>query len=69
MLTTGANWAGPIGTFRLIVDKGSEKNLVSFCGTGVAKTGPTTFELTYKDFVPDRDLDILFIQRWSVDGQ
>ena len=61
VLTTGANWAGPIRTFRLIVDKGSTDNLVSFCGEGVEKTGPTTFELTYEDFWPERDLDVLFI--------
>lgn len=60
VLTTGANWAGPIGHFRLIVDKGTTDNLVSYCGTGVTKTGPTTFELTAEDFWPERDLDILF---------
>ncbi len=32
ILKTGGNWAGPIGTFRLVVDKGSADNLVSFCG-------------------------------------
>ncbi|GAB4363312.1 MAG: DUF4424 domain-containing protein [Oricola sp.] len=61
VLTTGANWAGFIRHFRLIVDKGSEKNLVSFCGEGVEKTGPTTFEMEKTEFWPERDLDILFI--------
>lgn len=61
VLTTGANWAGAIGTFRLIVDKGSPENFVSFCGRGVEKTGPTTFELTYRDFWPERDLEVLFV--------
>jgi hypothetical protein len=61
VLTTGANWAGPIKRFRLIVDKGSTDNLVSFCGTGVTKTGPTTFEMVRDDFWPERDLDVLFI--------
>lgn len=61
ILGTGRNWAGPIGTFHLTVDKGAVENLVSFCGRGVTKTGPTRFELTYKDFVPERDLDVLFL--------
>ena len=61
ILTTGANWAGPIGTFHLTVDKGSPGNLVAFCGTGVKKTGPTQFEMTLTDFVPQRDLDVLFM--------
>ena len=61
VLSTGANWLGPIGTFRLIVDKGSTDNLVSFCGEGVTKTGPTTFEMDLDGFVPERDLDVLFI--------
>ena len=61
ILTTGANWAGPIKKFKLIVDKGQPDNFVSFCGTGVKKTGPTTFEMTATDFLPERDLDILLL--------
>lgn len=61
VLTTGGNWAGSIKHFRLIVDKGSEKNLVSFCGEGVKKIGPTTFEMEKSEFWPQRDLDILFV--------
>ncbi|MBN8553309.1 MAG: DUF4424 family protein [Caulobacterales bacterium] len=45
VLTTGANWAGPIREFRLVVDKGSQENLVSFCGTGVRRISPTQFEV------------------------
>jgi hypothetical protein len=61
VLTTGANWLGPIGKFTLIVDKGEPDNYVSFCGTGVKKTGPTTFEMTATDFSPEKDLDILLL--------
>lgn len=62
VLTTGGNWAlGNIGKFHLTVDKGDAKNLVSFCGTGVKKTGPTTFELTAEQFYPEKDLDILIL--------
>ena len=61
ILTTGNNWAGPIGSFSLTVDKGDTRNVVSFCGEGVTKTGPTTFEMTKTDFYPERDLDILLL--------
>lgn len=61
ILTTGANWAGPIGKFKLTVDKGSEKNYVSFCGDNVRKVGPTTFEMTATDFYPEKDLHILLV--------
>ena len=59
ILVTGRNWYRRIGTFHLTVDKASTNNLVSFCGEGVVKTGPTTFELTVKDFYPEKDLDVL----------
>ena len=42
ILTTANNWRGPIGKFRLTIDKGAPDNLVSFCGENVRKTGPTT---------------------------
>jgi len=59
ILTTANNWSGPIGKFRLTVDKGDPQALVSFCGTGVTKVSPTRFEMTATDFMPDKDLDIL----------
>ena len=61
ILTTGANWAGPIKSFRLVVDKGYPDNIVSFCGDGVRKTSPTTFEMTKTDFTPARNLSILIL--------
>jgi hypothetical protein len=68
ILTTGGNWGGgSIGTFRLVVDKGSPDNLVSFCGEGVRKIGPTTFEMVQTDFWPYRELEILILERQSAD--
>ncbi|MBU1307723.1 MAG: DUF4424 domain-containing protein [Alphaproteobacteria bacterium] len=62
ILTTGGNWAGNgIENFRLVVDKGDPKNLLSFCGTDVKKIGPTTFEMVQKDFWPEKELDILIL--------
>ncbi|KQZ81459.1 hypothetical protein ASD64_10500 [Mesorhizobium sp. Root157] len=69
VLTTGGNWAlGSIGTFRLTIDKGDAKSIVSFCGTGVKKVGPTTFQMEAKDFYPERDIEILFLDTWSDEG-
>ncbi|TDP47070.1 DUF4424 family protein [Zavarzinia compransoris] len=65
VLSSGANWAGPIGRFRLTVDKVRPDAIVSFCGTGVKKTSPTTFTLDYRDFEPAEDLAILFIQAFE----
>jgi hypothetical protein len=62
--STGANWGGPIGKFHLTIDKGNEKNLVSFCWDGkVKKTGPTTFEMEATDWFPpwNRELEILIL--------
>lgn len=62
ILTTGANWNGPIGEFRLTIDKGKAENFVSFCGQGVKKTGPTTFTMSASNFWPEKDLHILFLE-------
>lgn len=61
ILTTGANWRSPIGRFRLVVDKGSARNLVSFCGEGVRKISPTRFEMVRTNWRPDRDLKVLIV--------
>jgi Domain of unknown function (DUF4424) len=66
ILTTGANWAGPIRDFRLVVDKGSADNLVSFCADGVRKIGPTQFEVRVHDFVPTSNLSILILSPGNV---
>lgn len=62
VLTTGANWATPIGTFTLTVDKGAPLNLLSFCGEGVEKIGPTKFQMTKSDYTPATDLHILILK-------
>ena len=62
ILTTGANWARPIGDFRLVVDKGRPQNLVSFCGEGVRKISPTQFEVRKRNWRPTRDLHVLIIE-------
>jgi hypothetical protein len=63
VLKTGANWAGPIKDFRLVVDKGQPDRVVSFCGDGVKKISPTAFEVRASDFTPTRDLNIIIVGR------
>lgn len=62
VLKTGANWKGPIGEFRLIVDKGKPENLVSFCAEGVKKISTTQFEVRKTHFTPKTDLHILIVE-------
>jgi hypothetical protein len=61
VLTTGANWAGPIKDFHLVVDKGRPDRIVSFCGQGKREISPTQSELRATDFTPARDLEILIL--------
>ena len=61
VLTTGANWAGPIKDFHLIVDKGHADRIVSFCGDGIKEISATQLELRAADFTPKQDLEILIL--------
>ncbi len=63
VLKTGANWAGPIKNFHLVVDKGQPDRIVSFCGDGVKKISATAFEMRTSDFTPTRDLNIIIVGR------
>lgn len=61
VLRTGANWAGPIGRFHLIVDKGDPRNLISLCAPGIERASPTRFELTLTNYTPREDINILIL--------
>ena len=67
ILTTGANWAEPIGDFRMVVDKGSSRNLVSFCGEGVRKISSTRFEIRRRNYTPTTDLSVLILTGTRID--
>jgi Domain of unknown function (DUF4424) len=62
VLTTGANWAGPIKNFHLLIDKGSA--LVSYCDGKLNSSSKQILDVTANDFVPDRDLKLLFVGRF-----
>jgi len=65
ILTTARNWAGPIKDFRLVVDKADSDALVTFCASGIKKISPTQFEMKAVDFLPKRELDIMFVRKFK----
>jgi hypothetical protein len=68
ILKTGANWRSPIRNFRLVVDKGSPDSIVSFCGTGVRKIGPTQFEMRRTNWRPTQDLKVVILSPMPLPG-
>lgn len=64
VLKTGANWAGPIKDFRMVVDKQKPDRLVSFCAENIKAISSTSVEVRAKDFVPSKDLKILIVGRF-----
>lgn len=62
VLTTGANWSGPIRHFHLVLKKKKAQQKVSLCLDGLVKTSPTTFELDQRDFTPTADLQLIFFE-------
>lgn len=62
VLTTGANWARPIGSFRLTIEKDAPDQIITLCAEGLKKTGPTRFEMTRTDFTPQDDIRIMMLQ-------
>ena len=59
ILRTANTWKGPIGKFKLTIDKGQPQNILSLCAEGVEKTSPTTFVIEKTDYTPPEDLRIL----------
>lgn len=63
VLTTAKNWKGPIGQFRMTLDKGKPQNVISFCMDGpVRKSGATTFVVERRNFVPARDFTMMIFE-------
>lgn len=64
VLTTGANWAGPIGSFRVSVDGGGPDNLIVTCAKPLFDQRPAPGVLAgrHDDFTPSYDLWILIVR-------
>lgn len=73
VLRTGANWKGPIGDFRLTIDKLRPDAILSLCEsglkktglkkTGLKKTGPTTFTVERAGFEPQQDIRFVVFRK------
>ncbi|MBF0182399.1 MAG: DUF4424 family protein [Magnetococcales bacterium] len=62
ILTTANTWAGPIEDFTLILKKSTPKELISLCFPGTAtRIDPLTLEFRLKNFKPERELNVLFL--------
>jgi hypothetical protein len=65
ILKTGANWTGPIGKFRLEIDKAGA-DLLSLCpipGLKLQRRGQS-FVAETAQYVPTTDIKLLFVHRW-----
>ena len=62
ILTTANNWRGPIGKFRLTIDKGDPRNLLTLCIDDIKKAGPTTFVFEADNYAPKADLKFLIVK-------
>lgn len=60
ILTTGANWKGPIKKFKLTIKKSDPNETISFCGSGVKKLDAKTFVMEKNNFTPTKDLNIIY---------
>ena len=59
ILTTGANWAKPIGKFKLTIDR-EPNTVISLCwDKSLRKVGPNRFQAVKENFLPKKDLDII----------
>lgn len=66
ILTTGANWKGPIGKFKLTIKKSDPNEKLSFCGTDVKKIDAKTFVMEKTQFTPQQDLHILYLKPYKL---
>ena len=65
VLKTGANWAGPIKKFHLLIDKGrSTGRLVSYCAEKLNPSAKQALDVSAVNFTPDRNLKFLFVGRF-----
>jgi hypothetical protein len=64
VLKTGANWAGPIKDFRMVVDRQKPDRLVSFCAENIKAITSSAVEVRASDFVPTKDIKILIVGRF-----
>lgn len=67
VLRTANTWKGPIGRFRMTLDKEDPKAVVSLCADGLKKTTPTTFVLEKTNYTPSEDIRVLFTAAFPIE--
>jgi hypothetical protein len=63
ILTTASSWSGSIRSFRLSVISDNPDDIVLTCLPDLNRVAPTRYELVKSNFHPDRELDLLILQR------
>jgi hypothetical protein len=59
----GSAMSPEIGKFTLTVEKSDPNSLVSFCSNDIKQIGPTTSQSTSTGYTPERDVDVLYLDR------
>jgi hypothetical protein len=66
ILTTASYWKGPIQDFTLTIEKPSRGPVaITTATTGLKKLDDRRFQLKKTDYIPDRDLSIVFIHAYD----
>lgn len=60
ILTTGGNWRGPIGTFRLVIESPGPADYVFACFEGARRVSANRIEAEIEGYWPWTDLHVLF---------
>ncbi|MCC6915558.1 MAG: DUF4424 family protein [Rhodospirillaceae bacterium] len=61
ILSTGANWKGPIGRLSISLETHHAKDVAAACIPGLAAHGPTSRRATMTDVKPQQDIRVLFV--------
>jgi hypothetical protein len=58
----GSEALGPVGRFRLTIDKSEPKSIAATCRQGLSKTSPTTSDWDAAAYATDEDWRVLFVR-------
>ena len=61
-LSTGKSCGGAISELNITIEKEDPAELVSLCLDGIKNIGPKTFSWHGASVLPDKDLDLMFLQ-------
>ncbi len=65
ILTTANHWKKPIKEFHIVIEESTrplkEKASTCFERKNIKKTGPTRYEATLLDFIPDKEIEVNFL--------